>query len=78
MPVRAAPQSPNLWLVPSRAVALMVSGSTRMIATGLPEDVKLPLLYAGQGTLWTDMNHSASGDFGVRATIPLQAGDSQK
>ena len=39
-------------------------------ATNLPEDVKLQLLYAGQGTLWTD----AGKDFGIRATIPLDKG----
>jgi hypothetical protein len=44
-----------------------------IFASGLPEDVKLQLLYAGQGTLWTDMNQ-AGGDFGVRATIPLETG----
>ncbi len=37
-----------------------------IFATGLPDDVDLKLLYAGQGTLWTDMNN-----IGVRATIPL-------
>jgi hypothetical protein len=44
-----------------------------IFATGLPDDVRLQLLYAGQGTLWTDMN-KARGDFGVRATLPLQTG----
>ena len=37
-----------------------------IFATGLPEDVDLKLLYAGEGTLWTDMK-----DVGVRATIPV-------
>ncbi len=45
-----------------------------IFATGLPDDVKLQLLYAGQGTLWTDMHDSGGGNFGVRATIPLQTG----
>lgn len=48
-----------------------------IFATGLPDDVKLQLLYAGQGTLWTDMNRTG-GDFGVRATIPLDSGASKK
>ena len=38
-----------------------------VFATGLPDDIDLKLMYAGQGTLWTDMK-----DVGVRATIPLQ------
>ena len=41
------------------------------------EDVELKLLYAGEGTLWTDMSRSG-GDFGVRATIPLQNGSTEK
>ena len=40
-----------------------------IFASNLPEEVELKLLYAGQGTLWTDMN---GGDFGIRATIPLE------
>jgi hypothetical protein len=44
-----------------------------VFATGLPEDIELNLIYAGQGTLWTDMN-SAGGNFGVRAIIPLDNG----
>ena len=44
-----------------------------VFATGLPDDVKLQLLYAGEGTLWTDMS-KAGGNFGVRATIPLKTG----
>ena len=35
-------------------------------ATNLPEDVELKLLYAGEGTLWTDLD-----DLGVRANVPL-------
>lgn len=42
-----------------------------IFATNLPDEVKLQLLYAGEGTLWTDMNN-ASGGFGVRATLPLK------
>ena len=38
-----------------------------VFARGLPEDVDLQLLYAGEGTLWTDMKN-----VGVRATMPLQ------
>jgi hypothetical protein len=41
-----------------------------IFATGLPDDVELKLLYAGQGTLWTD----AGSNFGIRATIPLSTG----
>jgi hypothetical protein len=48
-----------------------------IFATGLPEDVKLQLLYVGQGTLWTDM-HKAGGNFGVRATVPLDTGARDK
>jgi len=48
-----------------------------IFATALPDDIKLQLLYAGQGTLWTDMN-KAGGDFGIRATIPLEAGAAKK
>jgi len=44
-----------------------------IFASGLPEDVELRLLYAGQGTLWTDMS-KAGGNFGIRATIPLKSG----
>ena len=39
-------------------------------ATNLPDDVKLNLLYAGQGTLWTDMK-GAQSNFGIRANISL-------
>lgn len=44
-----------------------------IFASGLPDDVQLQLLYAGQGTLWTDMNKAGS-NFGVRAMIPLDSG----
>ena len=40
-----------------------------IFASGLPDDVELKLLYAGPGTLWTDLEGKA--DFGVRATIPI-------
>lgn len=40
-----------------------------IFATGLPENVELKLLYAGPGTLWTDL--SGQADFGVRANIPI-------
>lgn len=40
-------------------------------ATNLPENVDLNFLYAGEGTLWTNMN-GVNGGFGVRATIPLK------
>ena len=42
-------------------------------ATNLPDNVELKLLYAGQGTLWTDMNN-AGGNFGIRANTPLDNG----
>lgn len=47
-----------------------------VFASGLPDDVKLQLLYAGEGTLWTDMD-KAGGGFGVRANISLD-GDPDK
>jgi hypothetical protein len=37
-----------------------------IFAEGMPEDVDLKLLYAGDGTLWTDYDN-----FGIRATIPV-------
>ena len=40
-----------------------------IFATGLPEDIELKLLYAGQGTLWTDLKN-----IGVRANLPLDNG----
>ncbi|MDA7977252.1 MAG: SPFH domain-containing protein [Pirellulales bacterium] len=40
-----------------------------IFATGLPDDVDLKLLYAGEGTLWTDMK-----DLGLRATVPVNRG----
>jgi hypothetical protein len=46
-------------------------------ATNLPDDVELKLLYAGQGTLWTDMS-KAGGGFGIRANIPLDNGSKKK
>lgn len=39
-----------------------------IFASGLPDNVDLKLLYAGEGTLWTDMK---SSDFGIRANIPI-------
>lgn len=39
-----------------------------IFASGLPDDVELELIYAGEGTLWTDMKN---GDFGVRGMIDL-------
>ena len=47
--------------------------NSSIFATGLPDDIKLQLLYAGQGTLWTDMS-KAGGNFGIRATISLDNG----
>ncbi|QDT95362.1 SPFH domain-containing protein [Gimesia aquarii] len=46
-------------------------------ATNLPENVELNFLYAGEGTLWTDMN-SANAGFGIRATVPLKSGSTEK
>lgn len=48
-----------------------------IFASGLPDDVQLQLLYAGQGTLWTDMD-KAKSNFGVRAMIPLENGAEKK
>ncbi len=42
-----------------------------IFASGLPDDVNLQLIYAGQGTLWTDMD-KAGANFGVRAVLPLE------
>lgn len=47
--------------------------NNRVFATGLPDDVQLQLLYAGPGTLWTDMT-KGEGGFGVRATLPIETG----
>ena len=44
-----------------------------IFATRLPDDVDLKLMYAGQGTLWTDMNN-----LGVRANIPLNQNHTQQ
>ena len=41
-----------------------------VFASNLPDDVKLELLYAGPGTLWTDMS-KGDGNFGVRAVLPI-------
>ena len=41
-----------------------------IFASGLPDDVNLQLIYAGQGTLWTDVDKAGAG-FGIRATLPL-------
>lgn len=38
-------------------------------ADGIPDDINLRLFYAGEGTLWTD-----SGNFGVRANMPITTG----
>jgi len=48
-----------------------------IFASGLPDDINLKLLYAGQGTLWTDVD-KAGADFGVRATLPLEAAKPKK
>jgi len=37
-----------------------------IFATNLPDDIELKLLYAGEGTLWTDSNN-----LGLRANIPI-------
>ena len=54
-------------------LAVEAFGSARayndwVFATGLPDDVDLKLLYAGEGTLWTDMQNA---DFGVRANLQV-------
>jgi regulator of protease activity HflC (stomatin/prohibitin superfamily) len=41
-----------------------------VFATGLPDDVDLKLLYAGEGTLWTDMQN-----LGVRANLSIDQPD---
>ena len=47
-----------------------------IFATGLPDDIELKLIYAGQGTLWTDADKA--GNFGIRASIPIDPGANQK
>ncbi|TWT74633.1 SPFH domain / Band 7 family protein [Posidoniimonas polymericola] len=42
-----------------------------VFASSLPDDVRLQLMYAGPGTLWTDMA-KGEGGFGVRANFPLE------
>lgn len=37
-----------------------------VFATNLPEDIELKLIYAGEGTLWTDANN-----LGIRANVPI-------
>ncbi len=49
-----------------------------IFASGLPKDIELQLLYAGQGTLWTDMGKGSGVNFGVRANIPLSDGKPKK
>ena len=39
-----------------------------IFASGLPSNIDLQFLYAGEGTLWTDMKNS---DFGIRANVPV-------
>ncbi len=46
-------------------------------ATNLPDNIELKLLYAGPGTLWTDMD-KAGGGFGIRAIIPLDNGSKKQ
>jgi hypothetical protein len=46
-------------------------------ASSLPDDVDLQLLYAGEGTLWTDVS-KANGGFGVRANVPIRPADAAK
>jgi regulator of protease activity HflC (stomatin/prohibitin superfamily) len=44
-----------------------------VFATGLPDNVDLKFLYAGEGTLWTDMDN-----VGVRANIPIKSSKAAK
>ena len=44
-----------------------------IFAEGLPTDVDLQFMYAGEGTLWTDMKN-----LGVRANIPLKTAPAKK
>jgi hypothetical protein len=48
-----------------------------VFASGLPDDVNLQLIYAGQGTLWTDVTKSGA-DFGIRAVLPLDNSPAEK
>ncbi len=44
-----------------------------IFADNLPADVELKLMYAGEGTLWTDMDN-----VGVRANVPLKKPEPKK
>jgi regulator of protease activity HflC (stomatin/prohibitin superfamily) len=44
-----------------------------IFASSLPDDIKLFLLYAGEGTLWTDLD-----DLGLRANFPLKKPEVEK
>ncbi|MBM4090279.1 MAG: band 7 protein [Planctomycetes bacterium] len=48
-----------------------------IFASGLPDNVNLQLIYAGQGTLWTDVTKSGA-DFGIRAVLPLDNAPAEK
>ena len=61
-------------------LAVEAFGSVRayndwVFATNLPEDVELNFLYAGEGTLWTDMKNA---DFGIRANLPIEQSSKKK
>jgi hypothetical protein len=51
-----------------------------VFATGLPDDLKLQFLYAGPGTLWTDLDKAGKegANFGIRANVPIDAGPKKK
>ena len=57
------------------AVSAFGSGSAYnewVFATGLPKDVQLDLLYAGEGTFWTDLKGF------TEVMVGRQAGEQQK
>jgi hypothetical protein len=44
-----------------------------IFAENLPEKIKLDLIWAGEGTLWT-----SNGDVGIRAYVPVDQGQQEK
>jgi len=46
-----------------------------IFASQLPESVKLNFMYAGEGTLWTDLNKAGKG---IQPTIPLRQAPENK
>lgn len=47
-----------------------------VFATGLPEDIKLDMLYAGEGTFWTDLSNFTDVMIGRQADREIRTGTS--